>query len=44
MPGMRHRRILLPFITIGTLLALRMLAIITPVLAAAMIMMTLDRH
>lgn len=44
MPGMRHRRILLPFITIGLLLALRMLAIITPVLAAAMIMMLLDRH
>jgi heme/copper-type cytochrome/quinol oxidase subunit 1 len=44
MPGMRHRRILLPFITIGTLLSLRMLAIITPVLAAAMIMMALDRH
>jgi len=44
MPGMRHRRILLPFITIGTLLSLRMLAIITPVLAAAMIMMDLDRH
>lgn len=44
MPGMRHRRILLPFITIGTLLSLRMLAIITPVLAAAMIMMVLDRH
>ena len=44
MPGMRHRRILLPFISIGTLLSLRMLAIITPVLAAAMIMMILDRH
>ena len=44
MPGMRHRRILLPFVTIGTLFSLRMLAIITPVLAAAMIMMALDRH
>ena len=44
MPGMRHRRVLLPFVTIGTLLSLRMLAIITPVLAAAMIMMALDRH
>jgi len=44
MPGMRNRRVLLPFSTIGTLLALRMLAIITPVLAAAMIMMLLDRH
>jgi heme/copper-type cytochrome/quinol oxidase subunit 1 len=44
MPGMRHRRVLLPFVTIGTLFALRMLAIITPVLGAAMIMMALDRH
>lgn len=44
MPGMRHRRILLPFITIGLLFALRMLAAITPVLGAAMIMMALDRH
>ena len=44
MPGIRHRRVLLPFITIGLFLALRMLAIITPVLAAAMIMMALDRH
>ena len=44
MPGMRHRRILLPFITISILFALRMLAVITPVLAAAMIMMALDRH
>jgi len=44
MPGMRHRRVLLPFVTIGTFLALRMLAIITPVLGAAMIMMALDRH
>jgi len=44
MPGIRHRRVLLPFISIGIFLALRMLAIITPVLAAAMIMMALDRH
>lgn len=44
MPGMRHRRILLPFITISILFCLRMLAIITPVLGAAMIMMMLDRH
>ncbi len=44
MPGMRHRRILLPFISIGIFFALRMLALITPVLAAAMIMMALDRH
>lgn len=44
MPGLRNRRILLPFVTIGLFLAMRMLAIITPVLAAAMIMMALDRH
>jgi heme/copper-type cytochrome/quinol oxidase subunit 1 len=44
MPGMRHRRILLPFVSIGIFFALRMLALITPVLAAAMIMMILDRH
>jgi heme/copper-type cytochrome/quinol oxidase subunit 1 len=44
MPGMRHRRILLPFVTIGILFSLRMLAAITPVLGAAMIMMALDRH
>jgi len=44
MPGLRNRRNLLPFATIGTLLALRMLALVTPVLGAAMIMMMLDRH
>jgi heme/copper-type cytochrome/quinol oxidase subunit 1 len=44
MPGLRNRRILLPFITISLLLAMRMLALVTPVLAAAMIMLLLDRH
>lgn len=44
MPGIRTRRILMPFITIATFLSLRMLAIITPVLGAALIMMMLDRH
>ena len=44
MPGLRNRRVLLPFVTIGTFLALRMLALVTPVLGAAMIMMALDRH
>jgi heme/copper-type cytochrome/quinol oxidase subunit 1 len=44
MPGLRHRRVLLPFATIGIFLAFRMLALVTPVLAAAMIMMALDRH
>lgn len=44
MPGLRYRRILMPFITISLLLAMRMLALVTPVLAAAMIMLILDRH
>lgn len=44
MPGMRNRRVLYPFLTIGTLMTLRLLALITPVLGAAMIMMMLDRH
>jgi len=44
MPGMRNRRVLLPFVSIGILLALRLLALVTPVLGAAMIMMMLDRH
>lgn len=44
MPGLRYRRVLLPFITIALLLAMRMLALVTPVLAAAMIMLILDRH
>lgn len=42
--GLKHRRSLLPFITISLLLAMRMLALVTPVLAAAMIMLILDRH
>jgi len=44
MPGMRNRRVLLPFLTIATLMVLRLLALITPVLGAAMMMMMLDRH
>jgi heme/copper-type cytochrome/quinol oxidase subunit 1 len=44
MPGLRYRRILLPFITISLLLTMRMLALVTPVLAAAMIMLLSDRH
>lgn len=43
-PGLRNRRILLPFITITILLMLRALAVITPVLGSAMLMMILDRH
>jgi heme/copper-type cytochrome/quinol oxidase subunit 1 len=44
MPGLRNRRILLPFITISLFLTMRMLAIVTPVLGAAMIMLFMDRH
>jgi heme/copper-type cytochrome/quinol oxidase subunit 1 len=44
MDGLRYRRSLLPFITISLLLAMRMLALVTPVLAAAMIMLLMDRH
>ena len=43
-PGLHNRRVLIPFITIATLLTLRMLAIVTPVLGAAVIMVMLDRH
>lgn len=44
MPGLRNRRILLPFTSIAILLMLRALAIITPVLGSAMLMLALDRH
>jgi len=44
MPGLRNRRALIPFITISLLLTMRMLAIITPVLGAAMFMLLMDRH
>ena len=44
MPGLRNRRILLPFISISILLMLRALAVITPVLGSAMLMLALDRH
>lgn len=43
-PGLRNRRVLIPFVTIAILLTLRMLAIVTPVLGAAVIMVLLDRH
>lgn len=43
-PGLRNRRILLPFITITVLLMLRALMAITPVLGSAMLMLALDRH
>jgi len=44
MPGLRNRRILLPFVSISLFLTMRMLAIVTPVLGAAMIMLFMDRH
>jgi heme/copper-type cytochrome/quinol oxidase subunit 1 len=44
MPGLRNRRILLPFLTITLFLTMRMLTLITPVLGGAMIMLYLDRH
>lgn len=43
-PGLRNRRILMPFISITILLMLRALAVITPVLGSAMLMLALDRH
>jgi len=44
MPGLRNRRVLLPFVTIALFLVLRMLALVTPVLGASMIMLLMDRH
>ena len=44
MPGLRNRRILLPFVSIAILLMLRALAVITPVLGSAMLMLLLDRQ
>ena len=42
--GIKNRKILLPFISISLFLMLRALALINPVLGAAMIMLILDRH
>lgn len=44
MPGLRNRRVLIPFLTITLFLVMRMLALITPVLGAAMLMLIMDRH
>jgi len=44
MPGLRNRKILMPFISINLFLTMRMLSMIIPVLGAAMIMLQLDRH
>ncbi len=43
-PGLRNRRVLIPFITISLLLTLRLLAIVTPILGAAVLMSLMDRH
>lgn len=43
-PGLRNRRVLVPFISITLFLVMRMLALITPVLGAALIMLLMDRH
>jgi heme/copper-type cytochrome/quinol oxidase subunit 1 len=43
-PGLRNRRVLIPFLTITLFLVMRMLALITPVLGAALVMLLLDRH
>jgi cytochrome c oxidase subunit 1 len=44
MPGLRNRRVLVPFLSITLFLVMRMLSLITPVLGAAMLMLLLDRH
>jgi len=44
MSGLRNRRILLSFTSISILLMFRALAVITPVLGSAMLMLILDRH
>ena len=44
MPGLKNRRVLIPFITISLFLTMRMLSIITPVLGAALLMLLMDRH
>lgn len=42
--GIRNRKNTLPFLSIGLLLVMRMLAAITPVLGGAMVMLVFDRH
>lgn len=44
MPGLKNKKSLTPFLSISLFLTMRMLALITPVLGAAMIMLELDRH
>lgn len=42
--GFKNRKNTIPFISISLFLVMRMLALITPVLGAAMIMLLMDRH
>lgn len=42
--GLKNRKVLIPFFSISLFLMLRALALINPVLGAAMIMLILDRH
>lgn len=44
MPGLKNRKSILPFMSISLFLVMRMLSLVTPVLAAAMIMLLSDRH
>lgn len=44
MPGLKNKKSLIPFLSLSLFLTMRMLALITPVLGAAMIMLELDRH
>lgn len=43
-PGFKNRKNSIPFLSISLFLVMRMLALITPVLGAAMIMLLMDRH
>lgn len=44
LPGLKNKKTILPFLTISLFLVMRMLSLITPVLAAAMLMLLSDRH
>lgn len=44
MPGLKNKKSLIPFLSITLFLTLRMLALITPVLGGAMMMLEFDRH
>ncbi len=44
MPGLKYRKLLIPFLSIALFLVMRMLIIITPVLAGAGLMLFFDRN